>query len=109
MNRTASKIWRDSAQPEFKVNVRFSHELPGGDMLDVVAVVEPGRSNRPGDPEEEIQTEILECFLIDASGAQPSLPFQPDEIWLCGRDKVFCSLIDMLEDSAIQAYSDGVT
>jgi len=103
MNRTASKIWRD------KVNVRFSHELPGGDMLDVVAVVEPGRSNRPGDPEEEIQTEILECFLIDASGAQPSLPFQPDEIWICGRDKVFRSLTDMLEDSAIQAYWAEIT
>ena len=66
MNRAAGKIWRG------KVNVRFSHELPGGDMLDVVAIAEPGKSNRPGDPEEEIQIEILECFLIDASGAQPN-------------------------------------
>ena len=92
--------------------VQFDYELPGGDMIEVNATVAPGRPaiqaslNFPGEPEEDPDIEITDCFLKDRNGNLTDLPFDPEGLWYRDRDKKFKQVMDDLEHYAWGKYSD---
>jgi hypothetical protein len=92
--------------------VQFDYELPGGDMLEVNATVAPGRPaiqtslNFPGEPEEDPEIEITDCFLKDRNGNLTDLPFDPEGLWYRDRDKKFKQVMDDLENYAWETYRD---
>jgi len=88
--------------------VQFNYRLPGGDSLEVTALVSPGpqaRLNYPGDPVEALEIDI-DCFLTD--GKIGGVPFDPDGLWLHHRGPTFKLLLDVLRDHAADIYQEMV-
>lgn len=92
--------------------VQFDYELPGGDMIEVNANVTPGRPaikaslDLPGEPEEDPDIEITDCFLKDRNNNLTDLPFDPEGLWYRDRDKKFKQVMDDLENYAWEKYRD---
>ena len=91
--------------------VQFDYELPGGGILEVTALVTPGRPqvgpgwDGPGEPAEGPDIEITDCFLKDPNENNPDLPFDPDGLWFRNRDKNFKQILDDMEGYAWDAYT----
>ena len=92
--------------------VQFDYELPSGDMIEVNANVTPGRPalqaslNLPGEPEEDPEIEITDCFFKDRNDNNPDLPFDPEGLWYRAWDKKFKQVLDDLENYAWEKYRD---
>jgi hypothetical protein len=92
--------------------VQFDYKLPGGDIIEVNANVTPGRPalqaslDFPGEPEEDPEIEITDCFLKDRNDNNPDLPFDPEGLWYRDRNKKFKQVMDDLENYAWEKHRD---
>ena len=97
--------------------VTFDYLLPGGTIIEVNANVTPGRPerrpdlNHPGDPAEEPEIEINDCFVKDSSGELTDLPFDPDGLYIKTKTNKFTVLTSFIrvttdmEEYAWDAYN----
>ena len=92
--------------------ISFDYELPGGDMIEVNALVIPGRParppdlNHPGDPAEDPVIEITDCFLRDSRKNNPDLPIDLSDLYLRQNDKTFKHIITDMEEVAWETLND---
>jgi len=93
--------------------VQFEYELPSGDVIEVNALVVPGKPALPpnlnyaGASAEDPLVEITECFLKASNADDPDMPFDPDGLWVHCRDKRFSLILDEMEERALVAYYDS--
>jgi hypothetical protein len=93
--------------------VQFTYTLPGDNELDVTATVTPGRPelaaslNNSGEPAEDPDVEITECYLTDAHENVGDLPFEPGGLYLRTRDGKFIAIVSDMEERAWDVYSVG--
>jgi hypothetical protein len=93
--------------------VQFTYTLPGDNELDVTATVTPGRPelaaslNNSGEPAEDPDVEITECYLKDAHENVGDLPFEPEGLYLRTRDGKFIEIVSDMEERAWDVYSVG--
>ena len=93
--------------------VQFDYELPSGDMIEVNANVAPGRPalqaslNLPGEPEEDPEIEITDCFFKDRNDNNPDLPFGPEGLFFRIQDGKFKQVTDDMGEYAWQTYRES--
>ena len=95
--------------------VQFTYTLPGDNELDITATVTPGRPelaaslNNSGEPAEDPDIEITECYLRDARKNLPYFVgdprFEPAGLYLRTRDGEFIAIVSDMEARAWDVYS----
>jgi hypothetical protein len=91
--------------------VQFTYTLPGDSELEVTATVTPGRPelaaslNNSGEPAEDPDIEITECYLKDARENVDDPRFEPAGLYLRTRDGEFIAIVSDMEARAWDVYS----
>jgi hypothetical protein len=92
-------------------SVQFTYTLPGDNEVEVNAAVAPGRPefapslNSPGEPAEEPEIEISECYLRDTNENMGDLIFEPEGLYFRGRNGKFINIVEDMKERAWEAYS----
>ena len=93
-------------------SVQYTYTLPGDNELDITATITPGRPelaaslNNSGEPAEDPDIEITECYLRDAHENVGDLPFEPAGLYLRDRDGKFIEIVSDMEARAWDVYSE---
>jgi hypothetical protein len=97
-------------------SVQFEYELPGGDIIEISATVVPGRPTIqaslyfPGEPEDDPEIEITDCFLTDRENTPTAtdIPIDLEGLYYRVDRGKFELILDDIEKRAWDAYRDNL-